>query len=96
MEAIRGLVADGSVIMKADAPDALRDAMLAGAGRDVEHYEMACYMNAIEEAKALGLDEVVALLEETLAEEQAADEKLMTALKNNLALAKEEGEQSGE
>ncbi len=93
VDAIRGLIADGTVIATADAPDALKDAMLAGAARDVEHYEMACYMNAIEEAKALGLSEAVDLLEETLAEEEAADEKLMTVLKNNLEIAQTEDEQ---
>ena len=89
-ETIRGLIADGNMKAKADAPDAVRDVMIAGAGRDVEHFEMACYMNAIEEAKGLGLDDVVALLEETLEEEVATDKKLEAAFKENLALAAEE------
>ena len=37
---------------------------------------MAAYMGAIEYARILGLSEVKELLEETLAEEEAADEKL--------------------
>ncbi len=87
MEGIRGIIADGTVMANADAPDALRDAKIAGSGRDVEHYEMACYMNAIEEAGALGLTDAVSLLEETLKEEQNADQILMAALQKNLALA---------
>lgn len=89
-ETIRGLIADGDSMAKADAPDALRDVMLAGAGRDVEHFEMACYMNAIEEAKGLGLDEAVKLLEMTLEEEIATDKKLANAFKENQLLAAEE------
>jgi ferritin-like metal-binding protein YciE len=88
-DAIRGLIADGRQIISTDAPAALKDALLAGAGRDVEHYEMACYMNAIEEARGLGLTEAVDLLEETLGEEKEADQKLTAAVKDNLKVAKE-------
>jgi Mn-containing catalase len=42
----------------------------------VEHYEMAGYTTAISLAKRLGNSEVVSLLSETLAEEEAADNKL--------------------
>jgi ferritin-like metal-binding protein YciE len=87
-EGIRGIIADGGMIAEADAPEALKDAKLAAAGRDVEHYEMACYMNAIEEAKGMGLSEVVMLLQQNLAEEQTADKKLTVALKDSLKLAK--------
>lgn len=90
LEAIRGLIADGDAISTAYTRGALRDVMLAGAGRDVEHYEMSSYMNAIEEAKELDLTKVVTLLEETLEEEKMSEEKLTTALKNNLELAKTE------
>src|ERR1700712_5930454 len=56
-EAIRGLISDGNEIAGLEAPAELRDAMLAGAARAVENYEMACYAGAIEEAKALDLSE---------------------------------------
>ena len=92
-QTIRGLVADGDTMAKIEAPEALRDVMLAGAGRDVEHFEMACYMNAIEEAKALDMDEAVELLKMTLEEEIATDEKLETAFQENLKLALEEEEE---
>ncbi len=69
-QSIRGLLADGAAVIAAEAPDALKDSMLAAAGRSVEHFEMACYLDAIEEAKQLGMSDVVTLLEETLAEEK--------------------------
>src|SRR5204863_2145122 len=52
------------------------DACVIAAGQRAEHYEMAAYGTLIAWAKAMGHDEVVGLLEETLEEEKAADEKL--------------------
>jgi len=44
----------------------------------MEHYEIAAYGCAITHARLLGLEDVAALLEQTLAEEKLADEKLST------------------
>ena len=54
----------------------LRDAALIVAGNQVEHYEMATYGSLIAFAKQLGLGQVVTVLQQTLQEEKAADEKL--------------------
>jgi ferritin-like metal-binding protein YciE len=43
---------------------------------------MAAYGSVREYARLLGQDEIVSLLEETLAEEKAADEKLTTIAKS--------------
>ncbi|MBX4201583.1 DUF892 family protein [Candidatus Saccharibacteria bacterium] len=86
-QSIKGLIADGDEIAASNGPEELRDALLAGAARGVEHFEMACYMNAIETAKQLELSEAVELLEDTLGEEEAADEKLKAAVIDNLQLA---------
>ena len=88
-ETIRGLLADGDALAAIEAPEALKDEMLAGAGRNVEHFEMACYMNAIEEAKGLDLTDAVKLLEMTLADEIGADEKLEKAVKESLKRCQE-------
>jgi ferritin-like metal-binding protein YciE len=56
--------------------DGLRDAAIIGAAQRVEHYEIAAYGTVIAHARLLGLDDVASLLEETLEEERAADEKL--------------------
>ena len=56
--------------------DSLRDAVIIGAAQRAEHYEIAAYGTAIAHARLLGRDDVADLLEESLAEEKAADEKL--------------------
>jgi ferritin-like metal-binding protein YciE len=76
VEAIRGLVKDASWVLKSIKNDAARDALLIAAGQYVEHYEMAGYGAAREWADLMGHSEVTELLEATLAEEKAADEKL--------------------
>ena len=74
---MRGIVEEGDEHAAEDyETEALRDAVIIGAARRVEHYEMAAYMGAIEHARILGQSTVKDLLEETLAEEQAADKKL--------------------
>jgi ferritin-like metal-binding protein YciE len=88
-EGIRGIIADGTAMASADAPGSLRDVLIAGAGREVEHYEIACYSNAIEEAKGLGDSEAVGLLELTLVEEVAADDMLKSVFKDNLKIAQQ-------
>ncbi len=83
-EGVRGIIEDGKWVMDADAPDALKDAMLASAARYVEHYEMAGYMSAIEEASLLGYDDIAELLSDSLSEENAADDKLVSVMKDSM------------
>ena len=54
----------------------LRDAALIVNGNFVEHYEIALYGSLAAFAKNLGLPDIAKLLNETLAEEKAADAKL--------------------
>jgi ferritin-like metal-binding protein YciE len=54
----------------------VRDAALISAAQRVEHYEMAAYGTVRTYAKLLGQSDVAQLLEETLNEEKAADQKL--------------------
>jgi len=54
----------------------LRDAALIVNGNLVEHYEIATYGSLASFARSLGLNEAVALLQETLNEEKKADAKL--------------------
>jgi len=54
----------------------VRDAALIAAAQRVEHYEMAAYGSVRAFAKLLKQSEIVKLLEQTLNEEKAADEKL--------------------
>jgi ferritin-like metal-binding protein YciE len=75
-KAMEGLVEEGADMISEDAEDSVRDAGLIGAAQRVEHYEMAGYGTARTLAERLGLDEVAELLQATLDEEKATDEKL--------------------
>src|SRR6195256_140798 len=57
-------------------PSPLRDAALIVNGNLIEHYEIATYGSLASFARSLGLNEAVALLQETLNEEKKADAKL--------------------
>jgi ferritin-like metal-binding protein YciE len=54
----------------------LRDAALIANGNIVEHYEIALYGSLAAFAQALGLQQAVSLLQQTLEEEKKADAKL--------------------
>jgi ferritin-like metal-binding protein YciE len=71
---IRGLVADAEWVMKNVKSAASQDAALISAASAVEYCEIANYETAIIWAKFLEKDEVA--LEETLEEEDNANEKL--------------------
>jgi ferritin-like metal-binding protein YciE len=74
-EGIRGIVTDAEwVIANTDGP--ALDANIVRASQYAEHYEMAGYIGAIAWAHALGEVDIAAILNETLQEEKATDEKL--------------------
>jgi len=75
-KAMEGLIEEGKEILEADGPPAVIDAALIGAAQRVEHYEIAAYGTARAFADQLGRANVVKLLQQTLDEESAADEKL--------------------
>jgi len=74
--AMLGLVEEGAEAINLKGPTAVRDAALIGAGQRVEHYEMAGYGTTRTFAQALGENEVADLLQKTLDEERAANNKL--------------------
>ena len=86
---MKGVLEEGSEVLEEVDEGNVRDAALIGASQRVEHYEMAGYGTARDFAKLLGLKEVVGLLEQTLEEEKAADQKLTSISKgvNNQAKA---------
>ena len=75
-EGIAGIIAEGKSIMDEEFDEATTDATLIAAGQRAEHYEMAAYGTLIAWARAMGHSEAADLLQETLNEEKAADEKL--------------------
>ena len=80
-EAINGLIEECEELLEeAKQPSPVRDAGLIACGQAIEHYEIARYGSLLAWAKLAGQKDVVALLQETLAEEKKTD-----ALLNELA-----------
>ncbi|GLR07659.1 hypothetical protein COO59_09590 [Mixta theicola] len=74
--ALEGLVEEAQEIIDSVEKGVVRDAGLIGAAQKVEHYEIATYGTLRALAQKLGYKEAARLLEETLQEEKATDEKL--------------------
>jgi ferritin-like metal-binding protein YciE len=94
---MKGIIEEGDEHVGEDyEDDDLRDAVIIGSAQRVEHYEIAAYGTAIAHARLLEQDEVVELLEESLGEEKAADEKLTEiaeSVVNLEATQEDEGEE---
>jgi ferritin-like metal-binding protein YciE len=73
---MKGVLEEGAEVLEDTDKGEVRDAGLISAAQRVEHYEMAGYGTARDFAMLLGQDEIAELLQETLEEEKAADEKL--------------------
>lgn len=78
---MEGLIKEGEERTKASGEPSVIDAGLIAAAQRVEHYEIAGYGCARTFAEMLGMNEAARLLDETIEEEKAANEKL-----NQLAL----------
>lgn len=85
--ATAGLVEEGAEAIEEDALPEMKDLLLIGAARRVEHYEMAAYTVSCDLARSLGLKDVLKLLSATLSEEEATDEKLAKASPTALSAA---------
>lgn len=75
-DAILGIIEESKEIMDEYKGSPAIDAGLASAAQAVEHYEIARYGTLVTWAKQLGMNDAARLLEQTLAEEKATDEKL--------------------
>jgi ferritin-like metal-binding protein YciE len=87
---MKGVLEEGSEVLEEVEEGNVRDAAMIGAAQRVEHYEMAGYGTARDFAKLLGQEKIVELLEQTLEEEKAADQKLTTISKSVNGAAKAE------
>jgi ferritin-like metal-binding protein YciE len=79
---MEGVIADGKELMEEDADPEVMDAGLIGAAQHVEHYEMAGYGCVRTYAELLGHSNFAGLLQKTLDEERATDEKLTKLAQN--------------
>ena len=75
-DGVAGIIEEGKSIMEEDFDDTTMDACLIAGGQRVEHYEMAAYGTLVAWARTMGHSEAADLLQQTLDEEKAADEKL--------------------
>jgi len=75
-EGMEGVIKEGAEALAEEGEETILDLGIIGAGSRVEHYEMAGYMTAISLAERLGERDVVKLLQQSLAEEQAAEQTL--------------------
>lgn len=78
-KAMKGLVEEGSEVLEEKGDPSIIDLALITAAQKVEHYEISGYGSAKALANALGLSEVVELLQTTEDEEGATDKKLSAA-----------------
>ena len=81
-EGMKGLLKEGSEMVKETEKGAVRDAAMISAAQRVEHYEMAGYGSVRTYAQLLGRENMVKILEKTLEEEKSADSKLTSIARN--------------
>jgi ferritin-like metal-binding protein YciE len=75
--ALKGIAEEGEeIIDETEENTAQRDVGLIFAGQKAEHYEIATYGSLMQLAKDLGQTEIADLLNQTLTEEKAANDKL--------------------
>ena len=83
-KAMEGIIKEGDEFMKERAEPEVMDAGLIAAAQRVEHYEMAGYGCVRTWAKQLGMNDVAKVLQTTLDEEGATDEKLIKLAEGSL------------
>lgn len=81
-DAMEGLIKEAEEKMESCEAGAMCDAEIISAAQKVEHYEIASYGTLRQFAETLGLTEAETLLEATLKEEKAADQKLTKVAKS--------------
>ena len=85
---MKGLLEEGEELIKEDEGDAA----LICAAQKVEHYEIAAYGSLHSWAKLLGEEDAADLLDETLEEEKATDEKLTETAEQSINIEESQEE----
>ena len=83
-DGIAGIIEEGKSILEEDFDEPTLDASIIAAGQRAEHYEMAAYGTLAAWARAMGHNDAAKLLEQTLEEEKAADQKLSALAEGGL------------
>jgi len=95
-DGIAGIIQEAQAVMQEDFDEPTTDACLIASAQRAEHYEMAAYGTLVAWARAMGHDEAADLLQETLDEEKAADEKLNTLAEGGINEQAAEGAHQSE
>jgi len=93
---MEGLAKEGADTLQQKYGEAVVDAAIIGAAQRVEHYEIAAYRTVGAFAELLGEEQHVSLIEQTLEEENQADEKLTQLARDINSQAAEGEEQESE
>ncbi len=75
-KAMKGLIKEGSEMMKEDAEEAVHDAGLIAAAQRVEHYEIAGYGTVVRYLQMMKMTNAAKTMVQTLDEEKQTDLKL--------------------
>jgi ferritin-like metal-binding protein YciE len=95
---MKGLIEEGSEILKEDGEASVLDAGIIVAAQKVEHYEIASYGSVRTFANLLGKDEAARLLQSTLDEESETNEilnRLAESIVNPEAVSETESADAG-
>lgn len=95
-DGMKGLIKEGEKVMEEAEDDAVLDAALIASAQKIEHYEIATYGTLITWAQLAGWTSAQLLLQQTLEEEKAADEKLTEIAESGVNLAAEAAEEDEE
>jgi len=90
-KAMKGLIEEGQETIEEEGEPEFKDLALITAAQKVEHYEISGYGSARAIAEALGLDDVVELLQTTLDEEGTTDKTLTSIAEELIPAAVEAG-----
>ena len=76
--AIEGIEKEGQTLIK-KVEDGVVDAVILSGAADTEHHEISVYEGLITNARAMGEEDVIALLQENLEQEQHTGEEVKRA-----------------
>ena len=90
---MEGLIEEGKELFEEEIEADVLDAAIIAAAQRIEHYEIAAYGTVCEYARIMEHDELLSLLDSTLAEEKKADQKLTSIAETGInAMAEAEGD----
>jgi ferritin-like metal-binding protein YciE len=94
--AIDGIIEEAEEVIKEAEDDTVRDAAMLAAAQAVEHYEISRYGTLVAWAEKMEMSDAAELLDATLDEEKATDEKLTELALSEINIEAEQTNESEE